>query len=271
MKLEVLVATMNQNDCRLAEQMNACGAGEKYGVILANQANRNEIVQENIKGTPVKMITTMTRGVGLNRNIALLASTAEILLFSDDDITYFDGFQENVYTAFQKNGDADVIIFSMHITKDNKIIRTVSVKNKRLHIWNSLKYGTIVVAIRRSALLKSRLCFSQLFGGGCKYSCGEDSLFICDCIKKGLKVYGCDFVLGKCAQDSSTWFSDYHKKFFYDKGVLVACMFPRMKGLIKWYFALRFLRRTELSFKEVMNQINAGIRGFDSLSEYSNG
>lgn len=270
MKLEVLVVTMNQSDCRLAELMNACGAGEEYGVILANQANRNEIQQENMQGTPVKMITSMTRGVGLNRNIALLASTADILLFADDDITYFDNFQENVYKAFQKNRDADVVIFGMHITRDDKIIHTVNVKNKRLHIWNALKYGACVIAIKRSALLKSRLCFSQLFGGGCQYSCGEDSLFISDCIKKGLKVYGCDFILGKCAQDSSTWFSGYHKKFFYDKGALVACMFPRTKRFIKWYFALRFLKRTELSFKEVMNQINAGIRGFDSLNKYSN-
>lgn len=269
MKLEVLVATMNQSDCQLAEKMNMCGAGKEYGVVLANQANRNEIIQEELHGTPVKMISTTTKGVGLNRNIALLVSTAEILLFSDDDVVYYDGFQERVYEEFRKNSKADVIIFSMHITRDGKIIKISNGESKRLYLWNALKFGTYVVAIRRNAILKNRICFSQLFGGGCIYSSGEDSLFIYDCIKKGLRIYACDFILGKCAKDTSTWFSGYHHKFFYDKGIFIACMFPRMKVLMKWYFALRFLKLTELSFKQIMDQINAGIRGYEDLNIYS--
>lgn len=269
MKLEVLVATMNQSDCQLAEKMNMCGAGKEYGVILANQANRNEIVQEELHGTPVKMISTTTKGVGLNRNIALLASTAEVVLFADDDVTYYDGFQEQVCEEFKKNSKADVIIFSLHVTKNGQIIRTVNGKRKRLYLWNALKFGTCVIAVRKNSLLKNRICFSQLFGGGCMYSSGEDSLFIGDCLKSGLRIYACDFVLGKCAKDTSTWFSGYHNKFFYDKGVLIACMFPRMKGIMKWYFALRFLKLSELSFKEIMNQINAGMKGYKNLNVYS--
>ena len=265
MRLEILVATMYQKDCQLVEKMNLCGGNAEYGVILANQADRDEIVEDSIQGTPIKMITTKTKGVGLNRNIALMASTADILLFSDEDVTYYDNFQENVCAAFENNEKADVIIFSMHITKDNQITNTVSVKNRRLYLINSLKYGTYVVAIRRSAFLKSRICFSQLFGGGCKFSCGEDSLFISDCFKNGLNVYGSSFVLGECAKDESTWFSGYHKKFFYDKGVFIACMYPRVKQIMKWYYIFRFIKHTELSLAEIRYQINNGIEGFSTL------
>ena len=76
-KLQVLVATMHQKDLSLVEKMNI-----RCDAVIANQADKNEILTED----NVTMITTKTRGVGLNRNIALLAADAEILLFAD--ITY---------------------------------------------------------------------------------------------------------------------------------------------------------------------------------------
>ena len=102
-KLQVLVATMGQQDLSLAEKMNIdCAA------VIANQDDREEIQKQG----RVKMITTATRGVGLNRNIALLAADAELLLLADDDVVYYEGMAEAVEKAFAESPKADVLIFS---------------------------------------------------------------------------------------------------------------------------------------------------------------
>ena len=74
-----------------------------------------------------------------------------------------------------------------------------------------------------------------MFGGGAKYSCGEDSIFIHDCIKNGLKVYVSPAKICSVSQEKSTWFKGYNEKFFFDKGVLVKAIFGKLA-----YFYVRF-------------------------------
>lgn len=249
--LQVLVATMHQQDTSLARKMHIqCDA------IIANQADRNEVVDDGA----VRMITTDTRGVGLNRNIALLAATAEIVLFADDDVTYYDGMSDGVLQAFRDNPEADVLIFGMDITRNGEITEKRRVKSKRMRVWNAMRFGTCRMAVRRSALVRENILFNQNFGGGCPFSSGEDSLFLKACFDKGLKVYGCDYVLGSCAKDYSTWFRGYNEKYFYDKGVLMRYLFPRFSGLMALYFAIRFKRETQLSVSERVKLMLTGVR-----------
>jgi hypothetical protein len=65
-----------------------------------------------------------------------------------------------------------------------------------------------------------------------------------------LHIYAYDYVLGKCAKDSSSWFSGYNEKYFYDRGALVACAFPKTKHLMKWYFAWKASKEELLRFAD---------------------
>jgi len=89
--IQVLVAAMHQKDVSLAEKMNI-----RCAAVIANQADREEITESETENGTVKLITTKTRGVGLNRNIALLAAEADVLLFSDDDVVYNDDMPQKV-------------------------------------------------------------------------------------------------------------------------------------------------------------------------------
>ena len=231
MSLEVLVATMHQKDFSLIEKMNI-----KSDVIFANQCDFNRYEELNFDSNSAKMISTNTRGVGVNRNIALLYSSADILLFGDDDVVYNEDYVEEVEKAFREQKDADAIVFGMEVTKGGKVVQKIQNRNKRLHIWNALKYATYVIAIKREVVLKCNLKFSEIFGGGCQYSCGEDSLFIVDMMRCGAHVYANKYVLGSTNIDSSSWFTGYNEKFFFDKGVWIVCAFPHCKHIIKWYF-----------------------------------
>ena len=262
-ELQVLLATRNQQDFSIAEQMNiTCDA------VIANQADREAVSQiQSPKGT-WKMITTATRGVGLNRNIGLLAATAEFLLFADDDIVYNEGMPEAVVAAFRENPKADVIIFSIDYVKDGVIIERRRMQKKRLHVTNAMRYGACAMAVRRESLLQHNIAFHQKFGGGCSFSAGEDSLFLKTCLDHKLQVYGHPYVLGACRKDASSWFTGYHEKYFYDKGVLLRYLFPKMHYVLAPYFAFFFKRETKLSQMQRLKWILIGIRGGKTMQPY---
>ena len=265
-KLQILVPTMHQDNIDLVDRMNI-----KCDTVITNQADRNEITYHVRGNATIKMITTDTRGVGLNRNIGLLASTAEILLFSDDDMRYYDDAESVVLDAFRRYEAADVIIFGVNLTRGGSVVSGNSVKDGKRHLWNSLRYGTSAVAVKRESVLKHNITFHQCFGGGCIYGSGEDSLFIKACFDHGLKVYGSSSVLGETSTDSSTWFTGYNEKYFYDKGALMNYLFPVMKYPMAGYFSLNFKHpdETTIGFLRRLDLYMKGIRGGKKLIPYS--
>jgi len=103
---EILCVTMHQRDFSKIREMNI-----HSDVVFANQADRTEKQQIEFEGHTARMITTDTRGVGINRNTALMYAQGEICLFADDDVTYDDDMEQRVLAEFDSHPDADVMIF----------------------------------------------------------------------------------------------------------------------------------------------------------------
>lgn len=263
MTFEVLVTTMGQQEIVQHEKMNL-----RCDTLIANQCDTWKMEQKQEPFGRVRMLSTATRGVGLNRNLGLAAAEGDIILFADDDIVYYDSDLRGVQDAFRQLPDADVIVFGLDMTKNGQVFDRRRHPVKRLRLHNALKFGAGRMAVRRQALQKHNIRFSTLFGGGCIYGSGEDSLLLRDCFKAGLRVYSHSYVLGACAKDSSTWFTGFNEKFMFDKGAWVACAFPKVKHLIKWYFIWRFSKKTQLSKGQVIRQFNRGIRAFEKLEAY---
>lgn len=263
MMLQVLVATMHQDDFSIADKMNIC-----CDCVIANQADYEAIAVRENSDYHQKMITTKTRGVGLNRNIALLASTADIVLFADDDVVYYDDMPKQVIKAFEDFPKADVIVFGMDMLKEGKIFEKRRCEKKRVYPWNSMRFGTYRIAARKKAITNNNITFNQCFGGGCKFSAGEDTLFLKECFDKGLKVYSYDYVLGTCNKDTSTWFNGYNEKYFYDKGVLLRHLFPKTAYIMALYFGVLFKRETRIKVLERLSLIYSGIYHGKKMTPY---
>ncbi len=261
-RLQVLVATMCQKDFLLVDRMNI-----RCDAVIANQSDCNDFSKSVTEFGKVTMITTNTRGVGLNRNIALLASEADILLFSDDDMVYNDDMPENVVGAFEKHPDADVIVFSVDIVKNGVVTQRRNTCG-RLHIWNSMRFGTYVIAVRRSSVINNNITFNQCFGGGCEFSAGEDSLFLKNCFDLGLKIFSDDYVLGSCCKDTSSWFKGYNEKYFYDKGVLVRKLFPKTAYIMALYFGGYFKQETDIGIVKRLMLVYRGVHAGKDMTPY---
>ena len=81
-KLEVLVTTMHQKDISKYSEMNL-----QTDAVIANQADSENFEVCDVKGSTVKFVTTPSRGLSKNRNIAIsnLGKDTDIRVFADDE------------------------------------------------------------------------------------------------------------------------------------------------------------------------------------------
>ncbi len=261
--VEVLLATMHQKDMTFVNTMNI-----KTAVVAANQADSNSFVCDTVNGVPVKLLTTDTRGVGINRNLALALSSGDILLFADDDMVFYDDYEQKVQNAFEQLPDADVIFFSFHVSKENTDRNALLYKTSKLRLHQLMKFGAFCMAGRKEAILTNHISYSALVGGGCIYGSGEDSLFIMDCYKHGLSMYSHESILGINNYGESTWFKGYNEKYFYDKGAMTACFPGWLRAPFRAYLALRHRGLTELSCRTTFRLMNTGAKNYKNMISF---
>ena len=213
MSVQVLIATMNQNDFSLLDKM-----GINSDTVVGNQCNRNHIETIDYHGFQSLWLSFKEKGVGLNRNNALMRATEDICLFADDDEFLLDGYEKTVERSFLDNPAADVIIFNVY-GRDRG--RNLTKKIKRVGYLNYLRFGAVRIAVRLKSIRENGIFFNLEFGGGTAHSHGEDNLFLSDCLKKGLNIVAVpEFIARLNEEATSTWDNGFDDKYFLDQGFL---------------------------------------------------
>ncbi len=230
MKVQVLASVMDETMERIVERMRL-----DSDAVVINQCDCLHFQEMEHKGHMIRFFSFPDRGVGRSRNEAIMRADGDICLFSDEDIVYEPGYAEAVAAEFERNPRADLILFNITVDESR---RTYHIQErKRVHWYNCGRYGAVSFAVRRHSLLRSGVTFSLLFGGGAKYSNGEDSLFLKEFMSKGNRVYTAPVTIGRETPRQSTWFTGYGEKFFKDRGVLYHYLY----GRLAWAMGLRFL------------------------------
>lgn len=230
MKLQILVSAVNADAEKLAATMRL-----QADSILIDQCRENRYEELEYEGHRIRCFHFAERGIGLSRNNALLRADGDISLFSDEDIVYADGAAERVRKAFAAYPQADVLLFNVRVQENR---RTYWIDRfHRVRWYNCGRYPAYSIAVRTAKMHSRNLTFSLLFGGGARYANGEDSLFLLDCLKAGLKIYAVPEEIGEEVPRPSTWFRGYDEKFFHDRGVLYHVLYGPAAGLM----GLRFL------------------------------
>lgn len=230
MTLQLLVAAMNREPQELAKEMRI-----DSDAVIVSQGEHFAYKELNWNNHNICYYAMAERGVGLSRNHSLLRATADISLFADEDIIYEPGYGQKVLKAFEEHPQADMLLFNVQAMPGRETYHIDSFG--RVHWYNCGRYPTYSFAVRTRRIHQKNITFSLLFGGGARYSNGEDSLFIRDCLRAGLKVYKVPVAIGHERERESTWFTGYNTKFFYDRGVLYHYLYGCLAGLM----ALRFL------------------------------
>lgn len=255
MNVQVLVAAMGQTDHELPKRMNI-----RSDVIVGNQCDRDSVERFTYDGHRAMYLNFAERGVGLNRNNALMRADGDICLFADDDMVYRDDYVQTVSDAFRAHPQADVLVFNLE-----EPIRTryVIPKFTRVHYLNYLRYGTARVAFRLRSVRENGIYFNQCFGGGTQHRHGEDNLFLTDCLKKGLKIYAVPVTIARLTEERpSSWNAGYGEGYLSDQGALFRAISRRwwrllcLQDLIRRPYiykkaGLTFFRALRIMFQDI--------------------
>lgn len=264
MKLLLLCATTHQHDFSKVEKMRV-----QSDVIYANQGDCFSYDEFFFDDHRARMFTTPTRGVGLNRNLSLLFAEADICLFTDDDVVYNDGYAQKVLQAFEDLPNADVIIFDLESVHAKNRKPPVITAVKKLGRLSRNPYGGPRIAFRLESIRKANVWFTMLFGGGCRYASGEDSLFLKDCKRKGLAIYTYPYVLAKTDTTCSSWFKGFNEHYFFNKGAYYQA--THAKGafwLWMLYCLLRDGPKSKLKTKQIICWMKRGARAYQMDLSY---
>ncbi len=261
MTFEILCVTMNQTDFSKVQEMNI-----HSNVVFANQANDTKYDEIKNEDKYAKMITTNTRGVGINRNLALMYAGADICLFADDDVVYCDDVEKKVLAEFEKHPDADIIVFNLDTDSHRK--QKKYNKTKKCSRFVRMPWGIVRIAVRTSSLKKANVWFTTLFGGGCIFPSGEDSMWLNDAKKKGLTFYVSKETIGTVSFEKSTWFTGYDEKYFYAKGVYHRATHPGSLYLWLLYTLFRCRHMKGIPTGERIKWFFRGTNGYNKVLSY---
>ncbi len=262
MKIETLVVTMDQHDHLLAEKMNL-----QTDAVIGNQSDLTADEAVCWQGHSVRWFSRTERGVGRNRNLVLSRATADVCVLADDDLRFVDGYPQIVRRAFEEAGDADVVVFNL---LERTPARYRNKRLRRIHWYNYARYGAARLAVRRQSIEKAGLRFSTQFGGGARYGSGEDTIFLHQCLRRGLKIVAVPYAIAEVDQTArSSWFSGYNEKFFEDKGALYACLYSRWAVVLCVRYLLRYRHkyRAAVSMKDALGWMLKGAKVYRDQSK----
>ncbi len=256
MRLQVLLSIMNDsNPIKKIEKMNI-----KCNYVIVNQVLNKKIKLTNDSYKNSKIISVNDRGLSKSRNLALKNSTDEILLFSDDDMSYVDDLESKIISAYEKYDDADAIAF---IVKN--INRKIKYKVSKINFFQSLKISSVQLTVKSSSIKNNNILFDENFGSGSKYFMGEENIFLSDCLRKKMKIYFVPIEIGELHfLNNSKWFKGYNYEYFLSKGAV----FYRISNLIYPLLILLFAFRKKSLYINNVTTLNAIKYMFNGVKDY---
>lgn len=223
--IEVLIAAMNKNPYQLIKCLNISS-----NAIIGNQANNNEVFSFEHNSYTIKVYTFNEQGLSRNRNNALMRASSEICLLADDDIELLDDYPNILMNAFKNHKDADVIVFNI---VENPIERYVIKSEFKVNHFNYMRFGSVRIAFKREKIIENGIFFNLNYGAGAKYSFGEDTLFLSQCLKAKLNVIAVPEFIAKINNNrESTWFKGYDEAYFFNKGRLFRAINKKYSKLL---------------------------------------
>ena len=255
MRVQLLVSAVEQDVAALIGKMHI-----RTDAVIVNQCGQYAYEEIADSGHKIQVFSMPERGVGLSRNTALLHANADICIFSDEDIVLAEDYETQVLKAYKQLPDADMILFNVKVAPARRTYWNEDIH--RVNYRNYGRYPAYSITAKHSALLSANVYYSLLFGGGAKYSNGEDSLFLRDCLRAGLKIYSHTVCIGEETERVSTWFSGYHEKFFRDRGVLYHYLYGRLA--LPLAFRFLWIHRHEMcrdvSLRQAYSWMKNGVR-----------
>ena len=232
MNFELLISTMYKNTDEVLQMLKKSNV--KCDVLVVVQGDEDGYEEINQDNQKIRIIFSKERGLSKSRNLALKKSNADVVLLADDDLIYFDGFEDIVLSSFAENKGNTLIIFNV----DNYEREYPS--EKKSVLWHQvLGFASCQIAFKRQDVLGKGLWLNENFGTGSGiYSSGEENIFLFLCFKHFKMLYLPIKILKRPKSDSS-WFTGYDEKYLFDRGAIFYAISQKLSYLLILQFAIR--------------------------------
>jgi len=137
----------------------------------------------------VEFVISEGRGLSRNRNQLLRASSADVVIFADDDVEYDADGLRSLQDYYQRNRDVDAVIFN-GVSDAGALRKNYCGRLSARYI--KFKYApSCLISVRRGRL--GNITFREDMGVGTEMlSSGEDDVFLWSMLKNGLAVEAVD-------------------------------------------------------------------------------
>lgn len=236
MKLEILLSTMSlknkEANEQLLQKMNV-----KVDSLTINQITKNEIQEENITNSKNRLISIKDKGLSKSRNMAIENAKGDICIIADDDVKYVDDFQDIIENEYSKNPQYDIICF--WVESDNKNRRIKRMITSPIGKIRAMRICSFQITFKKSKIIKKNVKFNEDFGAGTYYDRGEETIFLWECIRKGLKIKFVNKKIANVSQGESTWFKGFTEDYFIKQGRVFYELSNKFHKVLALQFAIR--------------------------------
>ena len=198
--LEVLVASFGKEGL---ERLSRLTPPEIPGVrwLVSSQIPDGNFppIPENLRRQDIYVKFSLSKGLAHNRNLLLDMAKAPLCMLADDDLIFSPAGLLKIIQTFDTHPDISIAAFKY------KTLPTPDRNNPDLSLptftekpYPSTPFSlhrpakgfyitTFETVFRRTDIASKNIRFNENFGINAPYPCGEDTLFLHDCLTAGLK------------------------------------------------------------------------------------
>lgn len=187
-KLQVLIAAKGKESIeRIASLPHPEMQEVEY---IVSWQDPGETIPESLKNRKdFKIIPTDTIGLSNNRNLLMEKATADLVLISDDDLSYTADQLKAVIKAFEENPEESVLTFRYSSENNPRLYPTDSFNLKsppKGYYFCSIEIAFNLKQIEKIAGKRNVLRFNPYFGlNGKEFIAGEEDILITELLRNG--------------------------------------------------------------------------------------
>lgn len=186
-RLQVLIVAYGKRGIESVASMNHPNVeGVEYIVSWQYGHDEPSIPASLKERSDFRIFPTPTLGVATNRNLALNAADAPLVVFSDDDVSYTPQQLESVIKAFEERPDCGFLTFKYHSSEYPREYPPCEMD--LAHISKGYYLTGFEMAFRLADIRRHEIQFNELFGIAAPFPACEEDLFMHDVLKAGIKA-----------------------------------------------------------------------------------
>lgn len=232
MTFELLISTMHKNIEEIKIMISKMNI--HCNCVVINQCDEENYYEEILDNKfLLRVYSTLERGLSKSRNMALKNAIGDIVCIGDDDLYYYDNFNEKIIDYYERTPKADIALFNVDYFR-----KTFRINDYKCRFWELSSFMSVQCTFKIKKIRDKNLSFNEMFGTGAKYfNSGEENIFLSECKRKGLSIFYCARKILRCDESESSWFTTFNdERFISTRGAI----YYSMSRFLYYPYIIRF-------------------------------